>query len=401
MGALAALLWLAALASILHGVALGRGFPLGNKFPAFDDILIYRYRFLTYHTAAFFRPHIYSRRYPWPPPAFAYPPGAAPVYAFFYRFAHPDALYLAIMALWTLGISLGAWRTLRGVARSATSANRLALTLPLFSFPVIFLAQRANLELFVWMLITAAVLCVLRDRDTPAAALFALAAAIKLYPLLLLGLFISRRHAIRSLLVGVAVVAGVTLAAIAYTGPTFSVALHGFVDGVLRFKTQHAEATRHVEAIFDHSLFSPLKLPSLRGEVAPAAWTTPYYVVAGLGTLALFFLRVRHLPLLNRLVFLTCAMILLPPVSYEYTLVHLYLSLLLLLGISLRANEGQRSTETTTCLIAIAAILTAMLPLAILGGGSFLYAGQVQLVALLVLVWASLAQPWELPRRPA
>ena len=396
---LAAALWTISLSTILLTISRTGQFLLGDKFPAFEDITIYDHRFEVFHSAAFFRAVIHSPYTSFPPTAFAYPPVAALIYAGFYAFPHPDILFTVIVALWTIFLFAGTWLLLRRRLASTRLANFFALTLPLFSFPLVFLADRSNIELFVWMLlISAGVFLYLKDRTHSAAALIGIAACIKLYPVLLLGLFLSRRRDLPAFFWGIAVCVATTFFAVWFAGPTIPIAWHGFVDGVVRFKSQHAEAARAVEAVVDHSLFAPLKIQYLDRRATPAQWALPYYVIAGTTALALFVFRVRKLPLLNRLTFLTVAMVLLPPVSYEYTLTHLYLPLLLLL---LTLLHQPPALTCRTQLGAFGCFLFLMLPLGLLANGTFLLAGQLQAAALVLLAILTCAAPWPLALKPA
>jgi hypothetical protein len=90
--------------------------------------------------------------------------------------------------------------------------------------------------------------------------------------------------------------------------------------------------------------------------------------------------------------FLTLAMVLLPPVSYEYTLIHLYLPMMLLLLALIRACKANHPSMSQ--LAGLAALLVAMLPLGLLSGGTFLYAGEVQLAALLVVAAMTASASW-------
>ena len=49
-----------------------------------------------------------------------------------------------------------------------------------------------------------------------------------------------------------------------------------------------------------------------------------YLAIATCITLAVFFLRIRKLPIINQVLFITVACITLPPLSSDYTLLHLY-----------------------------------------------------------------------------
>ena len=52
-----------------------------------------------------------------------------------------------------------------------------------------------------------------------------------------------------------------------------------------------------------------------------------YLLCAGLLATAAFFLRVWRRPAFQQILFLTCGAILLPPASYDYTLLHLFIPL--------------------------------------------------------------------------
>ena len=396
----AAVLWLLCFVYIAVDLLQGHGFPLARKFFPFEDITIYQPRFRLFHTAAFFQPPVHSRRLPWGPAAFAYPPTAALVYAAFYLFDAPEIPYLLLTALWTVLIIVATWRLLSRFLPTRRLAARYLCCLAFFSFPLVFLAERGNIELLVWIVLTCAVWLCLRGHSLAAAALIGAAGAVKLYPIFLLGLFVTRaRIGWRAIAAGLCCASLVTLMAVWYAGPTYSVALYGFIDGVSKFNQQHAEAARHSEAVFDHSLFSPVKLAYLGAHDTPLQWSTVYFVCAGLAALAAFWFRVRELPFLNRLAFLSVAMILLPPVSYEYTIIHVYLTLLLLLITAitqLRASTGVHPSV----IYAICCLLCAMLPLGLLQGGTFLYAGEIQLAALLLFAFYTMRTAWVLPLTP-
>jgi hypothetical protein len=112
------------------------------------------------------------------------------------------------------------------------------------------------------------------------------------------------------------------------------------------------------------------------------------------------FLRVRSLPFLNRLIFLIAAMVCLPPVSFDYTLVHLYLPILMLCA----AMVTNRASVPASCLATLALLLFVMLPVislsVILPGYSAnqpFPAGPLQSVALFFVLILSTLQAWPSP----
>jgi hypothetical protein len=363
-----ALLWLLPLVSSRHVL-----FPAG---PVFEDIVVYRGRFSLYHSIKFFTSRAYS--------AFAYPPGAAPIYAAFYRTGNAVQTYLTLAATATIAAGVVAWKLLR-----RTSAAGLFPLLIFFCFPLVFLIQRANIEIILWLLVAGGLLAHRRGLAVSAAILIGLAAAIKLYPILLLGLFLNRRESFRAFWAGLGTAIIGLLAACAYTGPTLLAALRGFTIGVDRFQDHYVDKVSSTEVMFDHSLFSPLKYYAYSHHASPAGWMTLYYLLAGTFALLLFW-RVRTLPPLNRVIFLTVAMISLPPVSFTYTLMHLYLPILLLIA----AFSASRATPPLTAFLTLALLLFLMLPIVSLNVIRTTPSGPIQSFALFAVLLLSAITPW-------
>jgi len=180
-----------------------------------------------------------------------------------------------------------------------------------------------------------------------------------------------------------------TALAIAYAGPTFSIAAHGFYVGVDRFQDHYAETVRSAEIDFDHSLFSPIKYWSYVQHQSLHTWLTPYYLCAG--TFAgLLYLRVRTLPFLNRVIFLVAAMVSLPPVSYSYTLIHLYLPVVLFVAAFLQTRNAPATAK-----LALATMLFMLLPLVTLSAWQDIPAGPIQSFGLLLLLPLAALSPWK------
>jgi hypothetical protein len=354
-------------------------FPAG---PNFADILVYQGRFTLYHSARFFSSRAYS--------AFAYPAGAAVVYRALYSTGDAIQTYLALAAATSISALAAAFLFLRRRA-----AAKLFPALLLLSFPLIFLVQRANIELVLWMLIVAGILAYQHGFNFAAAVCFGLAASIKLYPLILLGIFLkpTSKRAQRdliALLCGLLAFLLATAAAISYTGPRFTLAAYGFFSGVDRFQGHYVDTVSKVEILFDHCLFSPFKYLAYLQHISPAPWRNAYYLCAAVFVL-LLFLRVHTLPYLNRVLFLMAAMVCLPPVSFTYTLVHLYVPLLLLMGYL--ATTGTRPPRSAS--VALALLLFLMLPLPGFTVLASLPTGPAQACALLLLLVTCALEPWQ------
>lgn len=369
--AAAAVLWIIAFLPLLSGHPT----PLYPGGPNFEDVLVYQGRFTVFHTAKFFTSHKFS--------GFAYPAGSAVIYAALYSFHDAVRAYLLLAATCTAGALATAFSLLK-----RADATSLLAPLLLLSFPWIFLLQRANIELVLWLLIALGLLAYTRGWPYVAAVLFGLAAACKLYPIFLTGLFLRRKQDLPVFLTGVITFVVAMIAAITFAGPTFMTAAQGFFTGVDHFQAHYAQTVRSAEINWDHCLFSPVKFWSVGAKASLAPLMKPYYALAG--TLALLlFLRVRTMPFLNRALFLTTAMIALPPVSYDYTLVHLYLPALLLLCAALR-NE-----TPTTVPFALALCFFLFLPLCALNTIFPVPAGPIQAFFVLALLIVPALQPWQ------
>jgi hypothetical protein len=371
LSAIAAILWLLPLISS-HSVL----FPSG---PSYEDIIVYKGRFTVYHSAKFFTSKAFS--------GFAYPPGAAPIYEAFYRTYDAVQTYLFLAYAASLIALIATFRYLR-----SNRIGNLFLPLLLLNFPLVFLIQRANIELVLWIIVALGILAYRRNLGIVAAVLFGLAAAVKLYPIFLLGLFLkpaSKRTSqdLPAFAIGCLTAIVTLVAATAYAGPTFVFAANGFIHGIGSFQGHYVDTVSRVEVAFDHSLFSPVKYWAYTHHTTPAPWTLLYYLTAGTLT-TLLFLRVRTMPSVNRIVFLVAAMVSLPPVSFDYTLVHLYLPMLLLLGTLATARTNP------TALLTLALLLFLMLPLIAIAAIHPVPAGPIQSFALFAVLILCSITPW-------
>lgn len=373
--------WLAFFFLLFRSHQLGAAglFPRDH---VFTDFYLYKPTFDVFHTAAFFQPNEGRS-------GFAYPPLVAPLYRFFYRQHHRISWYLLLTAfLWA--VLLG-WVSQVYRAMPHSPRRNLAVLLSgLLSYPAVFLLERGNLELFVWAAAAAGVFFFHRRRPSLAAVCFGLAAALKLFPIVLFGLFLGQKRSLRYLLLGLFVMMLSTALAIWYTGPTFQVAARGFLHGVTGFQQHYGTTVRPFELRFDHSLFAVVKVFSaLRGR-SPASFSSLYFLVCALLFSGIFFLRVLRLPWQNRLLFLSVSMILLPPVSYEYTLVHLYVPLLVLMSLA------ARSALRPAGVLAWVGLLLLLLPGDLFAVSSWFQTGQVQSLMLLAVAVCT-AFPWMSP----
>jgi len=403
------LLWLSfvAAALLLYIIAFshghlrpgGRGAATG-LFPgrSFEDLTVYLHTFELFHSAGFFQGDaVYVSK-------FAYPAGAAVIYRFFYAFPRVKVGYVLVCAPAALLPICVLFRTL--IARKLTPwlAAGIALSSCL-AFPAIFLVQRGNIEVVLWAVTSLGILAYVRKQRYVAAILWGIAACIKIYPILLLAIFLRGRRKSQPgpILAGIASALLSTLAALSYVGPSIGIAFRGFLSGVQGFQGSYAQTIRTQEIGFDHSLFSLLKIFAITFGYSAGKWLHPYYVIAGAAASLIYLVRVRHLPFLNRIVFATVALVLLPPVSYEYTLVHLYVPAALVLLCCIPPQTGAAPPHDhppRSLPIAFACVLVLLLPINLFLFRGTLYAGQIQTIPLLLLGTLAALQPWPDPLAP-
>ncbi len=288
------------------------------------------------HAAQFGQPHFLLETSAKGESPFAYPLPCMYVYLIFYKLAplHNLALYIVFTALSLVLVTLLFSFYLKRLGASRIFQLCTWATLAL-AVPAPFLLERGNFEVFVWLLVAAGLAAFLKDWKYAAAIFFALAICAKIYPALFLLLFIPRRQYWPILLSCVTVVV-VFLASLAGAGTPVS---RNLQDISAISKMLHDEQIVHTyedNLRWDHSLLSEPKavlytvdrafhLIPKDGNPAYPGMIRIYGILAPLTFLTLYFLRIRKLPLLNQFATLTLCSVLLPYISYEYTLVVLYL----------------------------------------------------------------------------
>ncbi len=325
--------------------ALGRGYPYDWPFVApmsrFDDLIEWLPRFKSLHTAAFFSEQ----------PPVVYPAPMSMLYGVFRllgRAALPAYLCLAGLIA-ACGVALTVHELRRHGVRPATGIGVAAVLLGT-SYPFWFVVYTANLELVVFLCLASGLLLLCHHRPTLAAACFALAGTLKWTPFLFFLLFLQRRHA-KALAVGLLVAAGVILVSLWSVYPDIARSWRETQAGANLMVQRDGLHTLPFQLGFDHSLLALIKFldPFLKPPALARLWKI-YAPVTGIAVLALWFGRVRRLTLAERVLFLTTCMVLLPPVSYDYTLAELYLPGSLLFASILRSpgtlHNGARNSRT-------------------------------------------------------
>jgi hypothetical protein len=278
---------------------------------------------------------------------------------------------------------------------TARQATLFVLGTYAFSFAFWFEFQQANMEIIVWMMVSLGVWSFWTEKPWAASFFFGLATAMKIFPFVFLGLFLARKQ-YRQILGSILVIVTATASSLWLVCPDLPYAWRQITDGLLFFGKSQTLQFIQVGLGFDHSLFALVK--RLIGAIAPGMPLNhligTYLLVAGVGGIVLFFARIRKLPPVNQVLCLSIAAILLPPTSYDYTLMHLYAPFALLVFVALeREKLGTGGTQRD--LFAAFALLAFLLS----PQSEFIYHGarysaQIKAVGLLLLGAVGLVFPF-------
>ena len=299
------------------------------------DFTIYHDRFQHFHTPAFWDVYEYP---------FTYPAPLAVLYAALYQIPHALRYYLVayVAAVVSAAMILRRALTERGIA----NASAIVFTGALFilNYPLRTLFESANTEGIVAILVAFGLYNVLRERCYLGGALIALAGTMKIFPFILLALLLSKRR-YREFAIALSFAFLVNLTSLAIVGPTIAQAQRHITDGIHYVQVTFIYSVNPAAVTFNHSLFTLVKFPvvALRRHFHPlvihthADWLvraaaerallnttfTVYVVLAATFGVVTYFLWIRRLPILNQVLALTICALLLPPLSADYTLLHL------------------------------------------------------------------------------
>ena len=365
--------------------------PLSD--PLFGDLMEYPGTYKLLHSAAFF---FNVAGNPWAYPMFspvAYPPFAAAVMAPLYAFPIPELLYLLVSGAW-LAVLVG-WvgRGLVRVGVALATAVLMPLSLVLISFPIERLVHQGNIEIVLWMLTALGVLAFLRGRDDAAALLWGLAAAMKLFPLVLLVLLLPRRKW-RAFAEGVATFVGATVWALWWLGPSVRVAWAGTMVNVFRYQGARTAEWTLRELVANHSLIEVAKIVAMIAHYPMDKLTLPYFACGAAVMGAALFGKLWKMPVANQVLAVSTFMVMFPPISYYHALVHMVAPLVLLGWIAIRAQQAGvrvRGLQGTMLLF-----VPLFAPFTLLTYPTvFVYCGLVQALLLLVLFLCALEYPFD------
>jgi hypothetical protein len=228
------------------------------------------------------------------------------------------------------------------------------------SYPFMVLLQRANMEIVNWIFVSLAIAAFWCERWNMAGALLGVAISLKLFPLVLLGLFVPRKKFV-AILIAIATAAALDVTALALLGPTITIANQNIAATMQGFRNAYVFGYHYWEIPFDHSLLAVFK--HLAQHIYAndtdrfTRFASKYMVTAAIGGLLLYFARIIRLPRVNQIVILLALSLLLPPISSDYTLVHLYAGWLALALFALQAEPGGiRSRVLPACFLLLAIV---------------------------------------------
>jgi hypothetical protein len=319
-----------------------------------------------------------------------YPAPAALLYGFFYVGGrHAIALFFLVTGFLVLALGgmLGCEMVRRRVKRWVVFV--FLISAALLSYPLWFEYLLGNMEICLFLIVAFGVIAFVREHFALSATLIGVASSMKIFPFVYLALFLSRRR-YKDLALGLAAAAIVSIASMWLICPSLSIAYRGILSGLAAFKRAYVLQYIGIETGFDHSIFGFIKSIAhhFLGSTMPGYLLTAYLAFAVVAGLALYFIRIRSLPLLNQVLCLSVASILLPPASHDYTLLHLYVpwGLMVLYALD-QAKAGGRMDGLVAAFVCFAILMSAESELIFKAHG---HSGQLKAIVLVVLMYIGL-----------
>ena len=367
--------------------------PLSD--PRFGDLLEYPGTYALLHSRAFFfnvsgRPWIYPMYSP-----VAYPPFAVAVMAPIYLSGQPELTFVLLSAAWLLSavIWVRGWLARAGI--NPWTATLFPLSVAAFSFPIARLVHQGNIELVVWILTATGVYSWIREKNELAAVLWGLAAAMKLFPLVLLALLLPSRRW-RAFAAGLITFIATTLWSLWWLGPTVADAWHGSMVNVFGYQGTRVSEWTIRELIANHSVVEWAKIAAKAMDFPLSRLSLPYYAAGAVVFAAAFFLKLWQMPRVNQLLAVSTFMVMFPAISYYHALVHLYAAMVLLGCVAVQAERASVQVQglKTTMLL----FVPLFVPFTVLTFPRvLLFCGLVQGLVLVVLFLCSLEYRFEVP----
>ena len=350
----------------------------------FTDFTLFQRRFTLFGTPAFWRVPDYP---------FTYPAATALVFQLLFQLPHALRCFLALECVALLGWASWLARLLRHCGVRGTSAAGFAATVLITCYPAVFLLDTANIEGVVVVFCGCGMLACLRGRWTMGSVLIGFAAGMKIYPLVLLGLALSRRRW-GAFAAGLGVAALANLLALWMLGPTISGAQRDIDAGLRYVHDVILLSTVPGGLPFNHSPWEAIMV-GLARMLHSRAWLDPalacYTGIAAIAGLALYFGLIRRLPMLNQVLALTACAVLLPPLSGDYTLLQLLVPFTLLCAYA--AGAHRRGLEVRGLRVALASF-ALIFPWNTFFDFHYLFESQFRTLGLMALLATVVLRPF-------
>jgi hypothetical protein len=345
----------------------------------FSDFLPFLDKFRAWGTPAFFDNTIHGY--------FMYPAPLVHVFRFFLGIPHQRTYFILTLLTVSVSLTLAFMQALRKQGLATMPSILFAGSAALLSYPLIFEIQRCNIEFLVWLTSAIGVWCFFTGRTTPSAVFIGLAASLKLYPFIFLGLFLPRRK-YGGFLLGIAIIVAVTLSLYGI-GPTIAAAARWNGEQMVAFSKYYAGGV--MDLGYDHSFFGLVKVVTLHWHPNYFAWARPYTIAVAVLCVALYFLRMWRLPLPNQILALSILSVTIAPVSYDYTLLNLYPAFAMLTVLALQEQRrASRVPHLTAYMVLFALLFT---PQSYIVFHAVRHGAQLRTICLIAMLVLALATP--------
>jgi hypothetical protein len=319
---------------------------------------------------------------------FMYPAPLVHVFRFFFALPHPRTCFILILLAVSVSLALAFVNVLRKQGLATMQCVLFAGSATVLSYPLIFLIQRCNIEFVIWLISTIGVWCFFTDRTTTSAIFIGLAASLKPYPFIFLGLFLPRRK-YADFILGLATFAAVTIVSLYAIGPTISAAARWDAVQLAAFSKYYVG---DVWALgYDHSFFGLVKALTLHWHPNYFAWARPYSITVATISVVLYFLRIWGLPITNQILALSVLSVTLAPFSSDYTLLNLYPAFAMLTVLALQAQRRGTSVPYLTTYMVLFALIFTPESYVIFRGER--YGAQLRAICLIVMLVLALVKP--------
>jgi hypothetical protein len=359
----------------------------------FNDFTIFQEPFKLFHQRAFFES---------PDFVFAYPAPAAFVYQSFFSFGdYATAVFLTFCVLVVLSACVLLGRAMHRRSLGVLQAVIFLGISLMLAYPFWYLLDRANIEIVNWLLVALGVTAYWEKKWYLAATMIGVAMSLKIFPFVFLALLISERKYLATAW-GVFVGALSTVTSTWFIGPSYQIASKGIAGGLAYFRLHYVLEIHNLEIGFDHSIFAIIKealhaylqkhlsATCIQEQYFPS-WLNGYMLVAAILGLVVYFGKIRHLPRPNQILALTIASILLPPVSYEYTLMYLYIPWAALVLFAISSTDARKVPGLIFSFACLAFLLT---PETYISFRGLPIAGQLKALVLMTLFVVSVTCPF-------